>query len=171
MNSRQVKIKVRPHEIMRFPGICVHCAHPASEKLQLQKRSGRTIRQIDVPLCEKCAKQLGRESGEEERLQKLSRLLTAIAVVVTLLIVLLAMSGTVLWLRAILALLLGAGVAGIVTWLFRSAISKAALPEKKAILQSAQLETFSWRTTTFLFFNETFVERFEELNKSLLVET
>ena len=83
----------------------------------------------------------------------------------------LMMSGFVFWLRLPLALLLGVGVAALVTSLFRPAIDRAALPEKQAIQKAAQLQTFSWRTATFLFSNEDFVERFEALNESLLVET
>ena len=104
-------------------------------------------------------------------MQKLSRLLAVIAGVFVLIGALLLLSGTVLWLRFLLALILGVAAAAVVTWLFRTAIRNAALPEKKAVLESAQLQAFSWRTATFKFSNDTFVERFMELNEPLLLET
>lgn len=171
MSNREVKIKIGPNETMRFPAICVHCARPAQESMPLERKDGRTIRQVDVPLCDKCASQLRRQSAGEERLQKSSRLFSAGAGLVTVVGAFLLMSGFVFWLRLPLALLLGVGIVGLVTSLFPRAVARAALPEKQAIQKSAQLETFSWRTATFLFSNEDFVERFEALNESLLVET
>lgn len=164
-------IKIAPDETMRFPALCTNCARPATESMNLAKRTGRTCRQVDVPLCEQCAEQLNKRSAAEERMQKLSRLLTIVAGVIVLFAALLLFSGTVLWLRLLLALLLGAAAAAVVTWLFRVAIDRAALPEKKAVLESAQLQAFSWRTATFEFSNDTFVERFMELNEPLLLET
>jgi hypothetical protein len=55
--------------------------------------------------------------------------------------------------------------------LFQRAQQKAALPEKQAIRRSGRIVTFSWRATTFEFVNQTFAERFETLNESLLMET
>ncbi|NCF66672.1 MAG: hypothetical protein GWP61_11905, partial [Chloroflexi bacterium] len=120
----------------------------------MEKKEGRTIRQVDVPLCDKCAPQLRRQSAAEERLQKLSRLLSIVAGVATALTVFLLMAGFAIWLRLPGALLLGLVAAVFVTWLFRPVIAKAALPEKKEILEAAQLEAFSWRTATFVFSNE-----------------
>lgn len=169
--SRQLIIKIAPDETVRFPNVCTNCARPATESMKLVKRAGRTTRQLDVPLCEQCAAQLNKRSAAEERMEKLSRLLTIITGVLVMFAALLLLSGTVLWLRLPLALLLAAAAAAIVTWLFRTAIGSAALPEKKAVLESAQLQAFSWRTATFQFSNDTFVERFMELNESLLLET
>jgi ABC-type multidrug transport system fused ATPase/permease subunit len=171
MSNREVKIKIGPNETMRFPAICVHCAHPAQESMALKKKDGRIIRQVDVPLCDKCVSQLRRRSAGEERLQKLSRLFSVVAGLVTVVGAFMVMSGFVFWLRLPLALLLGVAAAALVTSLFRPAINRAALPQKQAVQNSAQLEAFSWRTATFLFSNEDFVERFEALNESLLVET
>ena len=73
-------------------------------------------------------------------------------------------------LRLLIALLIGGGVTFGVFVFFRRAIGNAALPEKKAILQSAQIETFSWRATTFSFTNDAFTERFIDLNEPFLME-
>ena len=139
--------------------------------MALEKKDGRTVRQVDVPVCDQCVVLLRRQSAAEERLQKLSRLFSAVAGLLVGAGALLVMSGFVLWLRLPIAMLLGVAVAALVTSLFRPAIDRAALPEKQAVQKSAQLETFSWRTATFRFSNEEFVERFQALNELLLVET
>jgi len=171
MMSRQLIIKIAPAETVRFPGVCTNCVRPATESMKLVKRTGRTTRQIDAPLCEQCAAQLIKRSAAEERMQKLSRLLAVVAAVLLLFGVLLLLSGTDLLLRLLLALLLAAAAAAVVTRLFRTAIGSAALPEKKAVLESAQLQAFSWRTATFQFSNDTFIERFMELNEPILLDS
>lgn len=101
----------------------------------------------------------------------MSRLLAAAAALLLMIGTLLLFSGIVLWLRFLLASLLAVAAAAVVTWIFRIVIKDAALPEKKAVLESAQLQAFSWRTATFEFSNETYVTRFMELNDPPLVET
>jgi hypothetical protein len=123
MGNQTIKIKIDPNETMRFPGVCVHCTCPATESMVLEKKEGRTIRQVDVPLCDKCAPQLRRQSAAEERLQKLSRLLSIVAGVATALTVFLLMAGFAIWLRLPGALLLGLVAAVFVTWLFRPLLS------------------------------------------------
>lgn len=71
MTNQTIKIKARPDEIIRFPGLCVHCAQPGATPLRLKKRHGRITRLVDVPLCPDCAQELTRKSGEEERLEKM----------------------------------------------------------------------------------------------------
>ena len=169
--SHQLKVKIRPNETMRFPGICVHCSRAAMESMTLLQQNGRTIRQVDVPLCDQCAGRLRKESGEEERRRKLGRLFTVIAAVMVallLLIILPALLG--FWIKMILALIGGALTAAFVRWLFQGIINQAALPEKKAIRESARMTSFSWQTVTFVFANESFVERFVVMNEPLLVE-
>jgi len=163
--SRQLIVKIGPNETIRFPALCTNCAQLATEKMELYKRNGRIRRQIDVPLCSQCAAQLSKSSAAEERMHKVSRLLAITAGTVLLLAGLLLLSGVAIWLRLLLALLLGLAATAFVTGLFRTRISNAALPEKKAVLDSAQLQAFSWRTATFEFSNDAFIERFMELNE------
>lgn len=169
--NRQLIIKISPNETMHFPAICTNCARPATENMELVKRSGRSSRQVNVPLCQQCAVQLNKRSAAEERMQKMSRLIVLTSGVLVSFTVFFLLSGSALWLRLFLALLLGIASAAVVNWLFRTTISKAALPEKRAVLESAQLQSFSWRTATFEFSNDTFADRFVELNESLLLET
>ena len=169
--SRQLTIKIGPNEKMRFPGLCTNCANPASESMELFKRDGRTRRSVDVPICAQCAGQLGKTSAAEERLQKQSWLFAAIAAMLLFFAALLLFSAAVFWLRLLAAILLAIIAAVVVMRLFRSAIANAALPQKKAVIESAQLQAFTWRTATFKFDNETFIERFIDLNEPLILET
>ncbi|MCB8982811.1 MAG: hypothetical protein H6659_03210 [Ardenticatenaceae bacterium] len=171
MTNQTIKIKARPDETIRFPGLCVHCGQPGAAPLRLKKRHGRVTRLIDVPLCAECAQQLARKSGEEERLEKIGWAVAgATAVILLALGLLLTPSGLAFWLRLLLGLVLGLGVGTAVLVYFRRRALQNALPAKQAILQSAQIETFSWRAVTFSFTNETFYERFRALNQPLLME-
>lgn len=167
----QIKIKVRPKQPVRFPGICVNCAQPAAEKMSLHKRLGRITRMIDVPLCSDCRRELNRQSGDEERLGKIGRLAAGAAFALAVALVLLLTPGEVtLFLRLLVALALGVVLGQLTLLLFQRAQQKAALPEKQAIRQSARIVEFSWRATTFEFVNQTFAERFEAMNESLLMD-
>ena len=166
-----VKIKVRPDETIQFPNVCVHCTQPATEKMTVQKRLERVTRLVDVPLCQACSHQLQRRSATEEKLTQISRL---VAIVVGLLALALG-----LWLSPVelgfgLRLLVGAITAVIFAALiltyFTQAKDKAVLPETRAVREAVGIKTFSWRATTFTFTNETFAERFEKLNQTVLME-
>lgn len=167
----QVKIKVRPKQIVRFPAICVHCSRPAGATMTVRKRLSRITRLVAVPVCAHCAAQLSRKSGEEERLQKIDWLVSgAVFFLLCALGWLLIPDG----LGGGLRLLIAAGVAFLLTavvhTLFQNKIKDAYLPEKQAVLASARISDFSWRATTFLFENETFTERFTQINEPLLME-
>lgn len=168
MMSRQLIMKIGPNETMRFPGVCTNCANPATKSMQLSRREGHLRRQVEVPICAQCAQQLDKKSAAEERLRKLSWLFAVVAVVVVFLAALFIFPG--FWLRLFLALFLALLTGAIIRRLFQPAIAKAALPQKKAVLESAQLESFNWRSATFKFDNETFIERFIELNEPLILE-
>lgn len=167
--SRQVIIKVQPNETMFFPGICVNCSTPAADSIVLEKQHDRIIRRVDVPLCEACAGLLRRESGEEERRRKLSWLITASASLIVVVLLFMMLSAFPFWLRLFLALIGGAIFAGSVRSLFQRVIERAALPEKRKIRESARLVSFSRQTATFVFNNDSFAERFVELNQPALV--
>lgn len=168
----QLKIKVRPQQTVCFPGICVNCAQPAVDKMLLRKRLGRITRTIEVPLCRDCHRELTRQSADEERLEKIGRLVAGVVFVLAAGFVLLLTPGEMALLLRLLAALALGGVLGQLTLvLFQRAQQNAALPEKQAIRGSARIVTFSWRATTFDFVNQTFAERFETMNESLLMET
>lgn len=171
MTDQTIKIKARPDETIRFPGLCVHCAQPGAAPMRLQKRNGRITRLVDVPLCADCAQELSRKSGEEERLEKMGLAAAGVTAVALLALgLLLTPAGLPFWLRLLMGLLAGLGVGTAVLLYARRLALQKALPAKQAILQSAQIKTFSWRATTFMFTNETFYERFRALNQPLLME-
>lgn len=170
--TQQVRLKIQPDQTVRFPNICVNCTRVATERTTLRKREGHRTRQIDVPLCETCAAELTRLSGDEERLQKIVRLLTGVAFMSLVLIVLLITPGSMLiWFRLLAAAVLGAVAAFVVYRLFRPLVSRAARPQKQTILAAACLDGFSWRSTTFSFANDTFAQRFRALNEELILES
>lgn len=171
LSMNQIKVKVRPKQNIQFPGLCVHCGQPAPASMPIHKRMGRTTRTIAVPLCTSCAQTIARRSGEEERLQKIGLLVaTAVFLITTAIILIATPAGLSFILRLLIALLISSGLTFGVATFFRRAIRNAALPEKKAILHAAQIETFSWRATTFSFANDAFTERFVDINKALLME-
>jgi hypothetical protein len=168
---QQVKIKVRPDQVVRFPGICVHCAEPANAQIRVKKRTGRVTRLVDVPLCGRCHQEAQRLSAEEERLQKLTWLVVGGAFFLALGAALLLLPAGLAWgLRLVVATAVGIATAAALFSYWRRAGRRAALPEKQAILSAAHITAFSWRATTFEFTNETFARRFAELNQSLLME-
>ena len=169
--SHPVRIKVRPNQTVKFPGICVQCSAPAANKMTLKKRIGRVTRIVDAPLCANCRRELNRRSGEEERLGKISWLAAGSVATLSLALVLtFTPSGMSLPLRLLVGLWLALVLAEFVRQLFLRAQRNAMLPIKKAILQSVSLTDFSWRAAAFEFANETFAERFKKLNESLLLE-
>lgn len=167
----QVKVKIRPKQHLQFPSVCTHCGQAAPASMSIRKRIGRTTRRIEVPLCDDCAREIQRQSGDEERLQKIGLLVTtAVFLLSTAILFIMIPSGLNSILRLLFSLLISAGLAFGVYTIFRRSMHNAALPEKKAILQSAQIETFSWRATTFSFENDLFTERFVDINESFLME-
>lgn len=167
----QVKIKVRPKEIVEFPGICVHCGQPAPHTMTIRKRLSRVTRLIDVPVCPDCTAQLHRRSMEEERLNQLKYVVSGAAFLVTLFAVFVILPpGLTTAVRLLAGVMVGGVVTAVIFAIFRRQIHQVYLPEKKAVLQSARIKNFSWRATTFAFENEEFAQRFVALNESLLME-
>lgn len=166
-----VKIKIRPDQPVTFPTICVHCGQPAPELMRIYKHMNRVTRLIDVPVCAECATVLHSQSLEEQQLRRLQWLVAGFALLVTWTAVLIALPPELgFWGRALVSLLVAAGGTAVVLALFRYKIKAAITPEKKALLQSARIETFSWRATTFAFENEQFKQQFATINQPLLME-
>lgn len=167
----QVKVKIRPEQSLPFPGICVYCAKPAVKDMALRKRIGRVTRRVAVPVCADCYRELHHLSAQEERIRNVGRLAAGgLLLLVLAVVLLLTPAGLSFLLRLMLALLAGLVAAeGAVLW-FRRLARRAASPAKQAILNAAVIVHFSWRATTFDFVNETFAERFKQLNEPYLME-
>lgn len=167
----QVKIQAHPDETITFPGLCVHCGQPGGTPLTIRKRNGRFTRLIEVPLCADCAQEARRKSGEEERLERIAWAVAGGAALLLFLAgLLLTPAGLGFWLQLVVGLALGVGGGTAVLILLRPLAQRRARPAKQAILSAAQISDFSWRATTFSFSNETFAERFRDLNEALLIE-
>jgi hypothetical protein len=166
----RVKVKVRPGQTVRFPGVCANCLRPAGEQLRLRRRIGRLTREIDVPLCADCSEIVRRRSGEEERLERLGRAAAAAAGLVVAVLLFLLIPGGLPGLRLAAALIAGAAAGLVVLGFFARRREAAVLPEKQAVLGAAAVADFSWRATTFEFRSADFARRFRELNESRLME-
>lgn len=162
----QVKLKVKAGQVVQFPGECVHCGNPAGATLTLRKRIGRVNRQIALPLCLDCSKELSRLSGDEERWRTLSWLAAGLAWFgLTLLGLLLLPAGLPVLLRLGLVVVPAGIIANIIRQNIQNSSLKRARPEKREILNAAKIITFSWRTTTFDFANEAFATKVITLNQ------
>ena len=75
--------------------------------------------------------------------------------------------GLLRWLVALSGSLL---ITAVIFKFMQHKIKETILPEKQAVLAAAQIETFSWRATTFTFENDAFSKRFKEMNELLLME-
>lgn len=168
--SQLIKVKVRAEQPIQFPNICGHCGQPANGQMEVRKRIGRVTRLVDVPLCADCLQEVARQSGDEERLTKISWLAMGLAFILVMAITLLLLPAEMGWLRWGASVLTGATAVALTRQLFRKPIFKAARPEKQTILHSVTIANFSWRATTFEFMNETFAERFRTLNESMLMD-
>ena len=162
--EKQITLRVRPGETVRFPPLCVACGQPAGERLTLQKKRGQITRRVDAPLCADCARKLARRSGEEERFIRLS-LPAAIGVALLLaLLGLAALPFDAWWLRLLIGLALGvAGGAFIRGALMRRAAT-AELPERRAVRESARIVDFTWRDMKLAFVNGEVAEQVLVLN-------
>jgi ABC-type multidrug transport system fused ATPase/permease subunit len=168
--SRAVRVKVRPGQPLRFPAQCVYCGAAAEPVLRLRRRIGRVTREVSVPLCADCQKEVQRLSFDEERWQKQGWLAAGLASIVLLFALLFWLPGLLPFgFRLLLALAAAVLAAVAVISEFRRRSLSRSRPEKQAILAAARLEEFSWRAMTFVFTDEAFARRFAELNEPQLM--
>jgi ABC-type multidrug transport system fused ATPase/permease subunit len=169
--SRAVRVKVRPGEPLRFPAQCVYCGAAAEPALRLRRRMGRVTREVSVPLCDNCQKEVQRLSFDEERWQKQGWLAAALASIVLFVALLFLLPGLLPFgFRLLLALAAAVLAAVAIISEFRRRTRSRARPEKQAILAASRLEDFSWRAMTLVFADEAFARRFAELNEPQLME-
>lgn len=160
-------LTIRPNEELLFPNICVHCARPAHQTITIRKQAHQRLRTIKVPLCNACNQQIHRKSGVEEQRLRLGLFLGIGLGVITFAIGLLFSATAWLFVvRLFFGLLIGVVVGTAVYLIMRQFSQKASLPEKQTILNAAKIQTFDHNTTTFTFYNQTFAERFIQLNES-----
>ncbi|HEY1409131.1 MAG TPA: hypothetical protein VF434_09325 [Promineifilum sp.] len=168
MVAEQVILRVRPGEKVRFPGLCVHCGRPASDKIVLMRKSGQLTRRLDAPICAECARQLSRRSGKEERLLRMSWPAAIGAAVLLAGMIFLILSFDTLWLRMSIAALVGLAGGAVVRWAIARRAALAELPEKRAVSDAARIVDFSWRDMILAFENANFAEQVRALNREVL---
>ena len=163
MMTEQVTIRVRPGELVRFPGRCVVCGQPGRDGLRLVKRRGQVTRRVDAPLCSECARQLSRRSGREEQFLRFSWPAAIVAGLLLTLIVFVAVPGG--WpLRLVAAAIVGlAGGIFVRRMMTRRAMAEE-LPEKRAVREAVRIVDFDWRAMTLTFVNEAIAEQVRALN-------
>jgi hypothetical protein len=166
--DQQVVLRVRPGETVRFPTSCVACGQPARERMTVQRRRGQVMRRVEAPLCSDCARQLARRSGREERLLRLSWPAAAGAAVLLAALVLVALPLEALWLRLVLAAVVGLGAGAVARLALARRAAQAELPEKRAVSEAAQIADFTWRDMTLSFARADIAGRVRELNADVL---
>lgn len=168
--TRQITLRVRPGETVRFPPLCVACGQPADERLTLQKRRGQITRRVDAPLCAECARRLARRSGEEERLMRLS-LPAAVGVALLLAVLgLLVLPFDLWWLRLLVGLVAGLAGGAIIREALMRRATAAELPERRAVREAARIVDFTWRDMTLAFADEEIAAQVMTLNPDSLPE-
>lgn len=168
--TRQITLRVRPGETVRFPPLCVACGQPADERLTLQKRRGQITRRVDAPLCAECARRLARRSGEEERLVRLS-LPAAVGVALLLTVLgLLVLPFDLWWLRLLVGLVAGLAGGAIIREALMRRATAAELPERRAVREAARIVDFTWRDMTLAFADEEIAAQVMALNPDSLPE-
>ena len=162
--EKQLTLRVRPGEVVRFPAACVACGQPAGEHLTLQKRRGQLTRRLDAPLCVDCARKLARRAGQEERLLRLSWPAAAGVTLLLTVLGLLVLPFDAGWLRLLVGLALGAAGGAFIRWALVRRAEAAELPEKRAVREAARIVDFSWRDMTLAFATGDLAESFRALN-------
>jgi hypothetical protein len=163
----EITLPVRPGETVRFPPLCVSCGQPAGENLTIRRRQGQTVYRLDVPICAECARWLQRRSAREESLVRIGWLAAAVAALMGFTLVWLITGDMALWGRLAASLIAAALAAGLAYWSFRRAAQAAELPEKRAVSQSAQITSFSWRDVTLMLASAALADQVVQLNKPL----
>lgn len=165
--TTQVTLRATPPQTIRFPGVCAHCGHPAAARMTVQHRIERATRLIEVPLCAACAQLLASRSMAEERWQKIGWLATAVLSVLTAAAGMLLLPAALgLGARLLLGLGAGAAVGAALFSAAQAAGRRGMRPEKRAVRQAVQIAGFAGSQTTFTFVNQTFAERFVEMNQA-----
>jgi len=161
--TEQVTIRVRPGEVIRFPGRCVACGRPGRDRLRLTKRRGQVTLRVDAPRCAECARALSRRSGREEQLLRLGWFATIVAGLLAASLVFVALSGDWLW-RTIAGAAAGIAFGLLVHWIAIRRAASAELPEKRAVREAARIVDFDWRDMTLAFVESAFAGEVRSLN-------
>ncbi|HSH03097.1 MAG TPA: hypothetical protein VLL52_11310 [Anaerolineae bacterium] len=166
-----VKIKVQPKQTIEMPNLCVSCAQKGVTTMRIRKRQGMVIRSLDVPLCHECAQVVASYAPSELFWHRAHWPLVLVVLVGGIWFLDRSLGwplvGWIYW-----PLLFGGGVAmaRLASNLMRWAQQWSRSSAKRAIEEAAQIETFSWRATTFVWTNGLFAKRFKAMNEERLFQ-
>ena len=151
-----------------FPGnACVHCLQPSTQQVEIvMLKEGYRVRQVSMPFCDGCIALREAKSPRQIQFERLS-VTTSVLLASTIGVWTTTRIGDLG--RWVWGVLLGVLVALIVfgllymfvrawAWGFRSV-------ETRAALNTVRIRDFDWETTTLEFANETYAERFAQVNR------
>lgn len=156
-----------------FPGdACVHCLRPATDKVELVRVKGSTVRKVSVPFCDECIATRQHRSWSEVQFGRiatlLSFLLAWLASVWAYATVLPGNTADALgvWVWGfLLAILVIEIVFGVLYLVVRPWSRRFRSLETKAVLAAVTIRDFDWETTTPDFASEEYAERFALVNQ------
>ena len=162
-----------------FPGdACVHCLHPATEKVEVQKVKGGTVRRVGVPFCEACTALRKQRSPAQLQFARAGAAVSFLLAwgagmwtythvsAVNVLDADRMLAWSLLLAALVVTVIFGALYLVVRPWAerFRSA-------ETKAVLAAVTIRDFDWETTTLEFASKEYAERFERVNQVAAVAT
>lgn len=163
--AQQVILAIRPGAVVRFPALCVACGQPAAERLTIGRRQGQTVYRLDVPVCADCLRLSQRRSGREEALVRVGWLAAGVGALLAFALIWLLTGSLGPWGRLAAALIAAVAAAGLAYLGFRRAAQTAELPEKRAVVEAAQISDFSWRDVTLTLASAALAEQVAALNE------
>lgn len=170
-----------------FPaGACVHCLRPATRELELVRVKGRgsggyVVRKVQVPFCDTCVALREAKTSRQvlfERVAVGQSVLLAIVIAVYVYVTAASAQSGVwsaggvsnwAW-RALLSVLSGQVVLGIMYLLIRPWARRFQSAETRAALRAVSIANFDWETTTLEFADDEYAERFAQANQGGAIE-
>ena len=151
-----------------FPGnACVHCLQPSTQQVEIVGlKENYHARQVSVPFCDDCIALREFKSARQVQFERLSVVVSVILALTLGLWTTTRISHLGRWVwGALLGVLVGLIAFGVMymiarawSWGFRSA-------ETRAVLNTVRIRDFDWETTTLEFANDTYAERFAQVNR------
>lgn len=163
--GQEITLPIRPGQTVRFPALCVACGRPATESMTVRRRQGQTLYRLDVPLCADCLRLSRRRSGREETLRRAGWLAAVVGAGLAFGLVWLLGGSLGTWGRVIAALIAAVVAGGLAWWGFRRTAQGAELPEARAVRDSAQISSFTWRDVTLMLADAGLADRVAAMNE------
>jgi len=156
-----------------FPGdACVHCLRPSVDTVVLTSVRRRTVRRVNVPMCDECIALRQSKSPAQLQFERIatvvSFLLAWAAGIWTYTSVLSwdAVAHSVAWPWAALLGVLAVEIAfGALYLIVRPWSRHFRSPEIRSVLACVAIRDFDWETTALLFADDEYADRFAQANQ------